>query len=449
MNILRKPVRTISGVTPLTVVLKPRKCDHGTCIFCPGGDTTPQSYTDKSPAIMRALRLDFDPYTQVKNRLEVLEKMGHPVEKIEIILLGGTFLQYPKEYKYNFVKRIFDALNSKESKTLDEAKKINETALHKCVALCIENRPDNCTLKDIKEMLEFGCTRVELGIQIPDDAIYKKINRGHTVQDVVDATKQLREAGFKIGYHYMPGLPYSTFENDLKKFRLIFDDEQFKPDQLKIYPCQIVDDAPLSSIYHKIKYVPYTTDQTRTFLREAMEIIPLYCRLMRVMREIPKEKMIGGAIRLDIRKTVEEELREEGVTMNEIRMREIGFNRKELNFDLKLKTHKYRASGGDEYFLEIINNDNILFGLLRLRLSSFGAMVRELHVYGKTLNLGDRDDFAAQHSGLGKWLMDEAEKIVAEKHTSIRVISGVGVRGYYKKLGYHLDKDKIYMEKDF
>ena len=190
---IKKPVRSISGVTPLTVVLSPKKCAHGTCIYCPGGENVPQSYTDKSPAIMRAMKLNYNPYEQVKVRLNVLKLMNHPTDKIEIIILGGTFLQYPKNYKYNFIKKIFDALNDKDSKNLEQAKKINEMAEHRCVAMCIENRPDNCADKDIKEMLEFGATRVEIGVQMPDDEIYKKTNRGHTIKDVIYATEKLKK----------------------------------------------------------------------------------------------------------------------------------------------------------------------------------------------------------------------------------------------------------------
>jgi elongator complex protein 3 len=454
----RKPVRSVSGVTPLTVVLKPRKCDHGTCIYCPGGDSVPQSYTDKSPAIMRALALKFDPYEQVQNRLKVLKKMGHPTDKIEIIVLGGTFLQYELEYQYDYIKKCFDSLNRKPSNSLEEAKKINETAEHRCVALCIENRPDNCSDEEIKRMLEFGCTRVEIGVQIPDDEIYKKINRGHTVQDVISATTRLKNAGFKVGYHYMPGLPHSTKEKDIELFKKLFDSKDFRPDQLKIYPCQIVEDSPLAKTHEILKYKPYTTEDTKDFLQKAIPLIPEYCRIMRIMREIPKEKMVdpenNKPIKLDIRKDIEENFKKQGIKINEIRMREIGFNKNfSENEELKLKKVEYNASKGKEYFLEITNSEDILYGLLRLRIlpnikNKKTAMVRELHVYGKALDLGEEGKIS-QHKGLGKKLMEEAEKIAKENSCEeIKVISGVGVREYYKKLGYNLDNEKIYMEKN-
>jgi elongator complex protein 3 len=449
----KKPVRSSSGVTPLTVVLKPRKCNHGTCIYCPGGEHVPQSYTNKSPAIMRALDLNFKPYIQIKKRLETLEKMGHQTDKIEIIIIGGTFLQYDLKYQYNFIKDCYDALNNKKSKNLEEAKKINETAKHRCVALCIENRPDNCSDKEIKRMLEFGCTRVEIGIQIPDDKIYKKINRGHTIKDVIDATYRLKNAGFKVGYHFMPGLPYSTKEKDLKLFRKLFDSENFRPDQLKIYPCQIVEDSPLAKIYNKIKYTPYTNEETKEFLKKSIPLIPEYCRIMRIMREIPKEKMISSSepIKLDIRKDIEENLKKQGIKINEIRMREIGFNEENKDLKLNLKIIKYKASKGREYFIEIINSNNILYGLLRLRIlpnERHIAMVRELHIYGHAEEIGKKGKIS-QHIGLGKQLMSEAEKIAKKECCkTIKVISGVGVREYYRKLGYILNDNKIYMEKN-
>ena len=464
----KKPVRSMSGVTPLTVVLKPRKCDHGTCIYCPGGDHVPQSYTDKSPAIMRALSLQFDPYEQVQNRLKVLKIMGHPTDKIEIIVLGGTFLQYDLDYQYNFIKRCFDSLNGRESKDLDvkgkasiaelkealeKAKKLNETAEHRCVALCIENRPDNCSQEEIERMLEFGCTRVEIGVQMPDDELYRLTNRGHKVEDVVTATKNLKNAGFKLGYHVMPGLPYSNPEKDMEMFKKIFEEERFRPDQLKIYPCQVVDDSPLGKTHKLIGFEPYDEEQTKEILRKMMEIIPEYCRVMRIMREFPKDKLVRGLVRLDLRKDIEEKLRESGVKIKEIRMREVGFNRENLNTNLKLRIIEYEASRGKEFFLQIVNEDNILFGLLRLRFTEKEkgrglAIVRELHVYGKAVEIGESGERETQHRGMGRMLMERAEKIAKENNfKKISVISGVGVREYYGKLGY--DLEGTYMVKTF
>ena len=459
-NHVKKPTRSISGITPLTVVLKPRKCEHGTCIFCPGGDYVPQSYTDKSPAIMRALAWAFDPYKQVQARLKTLKAMNHPTEKIELIVLGGTFLQYDLEYQYYFIKRCFDALNGKDADNLKQAKKINEIAEHRCVAMCTENRPDNCSGKEIKRMREFGATRVELGVQILDDDIYKKINRGHSVQDVIEATKKLKDAGFKVGYHIMPGLPGSNIEKDITLFKQVFNDDRYRPDQLKLYPCQIVADSPLAKIHKLIKYKPYDEKQTRYVLSEMIKIIPRYCRVMRVMREFPQEYTIQGVKRLDLRKDLEKQFRDENIRLDEIRYREIGFVLKhgeKVSSDLNLNILEYNASKGKEFFLEIVNKNDILFGLLRLRFPDKKgiilkelkncALIRELHVYGQALNIGEKSEKDSQHQGFGKWLMEKSEGIAKKAgYKKIAVISGVGVREYYKKLGYKLEGE--YMVKE-
>jgi len=498
---VRKPTRTISGITPVAVMLPPRKCNHGACIYCPNLGV-PQSYTPKSPVVMRAMEVKYDAYDQVRNRLKAFKAMNHPTAKIELIIMGGTFLEYPEKFQDEFIKGCYDGLNGKKLGKVTEAQKINETAKHRCVALCVETRPDVC-VKHIKKMRDWGVTRVELGVQIIDDKIYKKVNRGHTVQDVVEATKALRNAGFKIGYHIMPNLPGSSIQKDLKLFKKLFSDERFKPDQLKLYPCQVMPGSELEKMYWKKKYQPYCREKIEKVLIEMLKLVPRYCRVMRVMREIPPEYLVAGTIRIDLRKEIESELRKKNSKLKEIRYREIGFalrrsaytkevreplrgpklqnfgarDKREVNLDLKLKITKYKASKGDEYFLEIVNKDDILFGLLRLRIvtpkgvPSVGgdinkegkAIIREIHVYGQSLKLGEKgfnpqgvlqEHFKAsmlykgqQHKGLGKWLMNEAEKIVKrEKIKELAVISGIGVREYYKKLGYRL-KD-TYMVKN-
>lgn len=485
-NEVRKPTRSISGIVPLAVMLPPRKCRHGTCLYCPALNV-PQSYTPKSPVVIRAREVKYDSYKQVQARLKAFQIMHHPIEKVEIIIMGGTFLEYPKKFQYEFIKGCYDALNGKISKSLEQAKKINETAKSRCVALCIETRPDVC-IKYIPRLLEFGCTRVELGVQMPDDKIYKKIERQHKVKDVVDATKALKNAGFKIGYHIMPGLPFSNIKNDLELFKKLFSDERFKPDQLKLYPCQVIKGSELEKLYFEGKYKPYTKEQTEKILAEMLKIVPRYCRVMRVMREIPPEYLIAGTTRIDLRKDIEEELRKKNSKIKEIRYREVGFNPthssvsqmreigfaslrgKEINSDLKLKITKYKASEGEEYFLEIVNKDDILFGLLRLRVyissshnsevnnkitlrekrgdkTFLNAIIRELHVYGQALKLGEIGKIGQQHTGLGKWLMKEAENIVRKnKIKELKIISGVGVREYYRKLRYKLEKE--YMVKN-
>jgi len=450
---IRKPSKTLAGVTPIAVMCYPKKCKHGTCLYCPSLNV-PQSYTPKSPPVLRAEMLNYDPYKQVLSRLKAFKLMNHPTDKIELIVMGGNFTEYPKLYKYNFIKACYDALNGKISKTLEQAKKLNEKSKHRCVALCIESRPDTIVKNKnlIKELLKFGCTRVELGVQCLDNKIYKKIQRHHTLKDVIKATKLLRNAGFKIGYHMMLGLPGSNKKKDLEMFRRLFTDKNFKPDQLKIYPCQVIKGAKLENIYKQGKYKPYTEDEIKELIIKIMQIIPNYCRVMRIMREIPPDYLTAGTTRIDLRKDIEEEIKKRnlGSKIKEIRFREVGFvyrdipEKKDIDRNLKLKITKYKSNDGNEYFLEIINKDNILFGLCRLRINKTNkkipAIIRELHVYGKSTPLGKKGrSIISQHQGLGKLLISEAEKIVKNLNIdSLYIISGIGVRDYYRKLGYSL-----------
>jgi len=450
----RKPTKTIAGVTPIAVVLKPRKCDHGTCLYCPSFDV-PQSYTPKSPAIMRAASFEYDAKKQVISRLDAFKAMKHPTEKIELIIMGGTFTQYHLDYQEEFVKDCYDALNGIDSKDLESAKKINETAEHRCVALCIETRPDNCTEKDIKRMLKFGATRCEIGVQAIDDKIYKLNQRGHFVKDVIDATKRLKDAGFKVGYHIMPGMFGSDYKHDMEMYKELFKNEHFQPDQLKIYPCQVLKGSALETIYWQKMYKPLTEKEIKKMLIEMMKITPRYVRIMRIMREIPPEYLVAGTTKIDLRKDVDENLRDAGTKIDEIRFREVGFTIRDLikaqiNREMKLKKMEYAASKGKEIFLEVVNKDDVLFGLCRLRTVKNpwikelkdALIVRELHVYGPSLKIGDNsiEEKAVQHTGIGKWLMFEAEKIAKEKKLKkISVISGVGVREYYRRMGYELE----------
>ncbi|GAI95269.1 unnamed protein product, partial [marine sediment metagenome] len=274
----------------------------------------------------------------------------HPTDKIELIIMGGTFLEYPGKFQEEFIKGCYDGLNGGKSENLEESQKKNEQAKHRCVALCVETRPDVCS-EYIERMRKWGVTRVELGIQIIDDKIYEKVKRGHTVQDVVQATEDLRNAGFKIGYHIMPGLPGSNMEKDLRLFKKLFSDQRFKPDQLKLYPCQVMPGSELEDLYWKGKYKPYTKEKIEKILVEMLKLVPRYCRVMRVMREIPPEYVVAGTIRIDLRKDIENELRKKKSNLKEIRYREIGFalrDKKEVNFNLKLKITKYKAAKGDE-----------------------------------------------------------------------------------------------------
>ncbi len=453
VNEIRKPTKTLAGVTPIAVMAKPKKCRHGTCLYCPSLDV-PQSYTPKSPPVLRALRLKYDSYEQVVSRLKAFSLMNHPTSKIELIIMGGNFLEYSIQYQTEFVKKCYDALNGKKSSSLEEAKKINEKAKHRCVALCIETRPDSISEKIIKRILNFGCTRVELGVQCLDDEIYRFVNRGHMVEQVVSATAMLKKAGFKVGYHMMLGLPLSNPKKDYSMFVKLFKDERFKPDQLKIYPCQVIKGAYLEKLFKKGKYKPYTQKQVESLLEKIMLVIPNYCRIMRIMREIPPDYLVAGITKIDLRRDFESSLKSSKLKnkIKEIRFREIGFAIRDglkINNKIGFKVTKYRASCGDEYFLEIVNKGNILFGLLRLRINQDKtAIIREVHVYGQALKINEKAKKLGQHSGLGKMLMKKAEKIVLkEKIRKLKIISGVGVRKYYEKLGYRIDTEKIYMIK--
>lgn len=457
----RKPTKTISGVTPIAVMIKPRKCKHGTCLYCPSLDV-PQSYTPRSPAVMRAALLKYDPYKQVKARLKAFQVMKHPTDKIELIIMGGTFLSYTLKYQRWFVKRCYDALNSEDAKNdarnLEEAKKLNESARHRCVALCIETRPDVCGKKEIKRMLQFGATRCELGVQAIDNRIYKIVKRGHFVDDAVKATQLLRDTGFKIGFHVMLGLPGSSPQYDLQMFKKLFADERFKPDQLKIYPCQVIKGSRLVDWFKKGKYKPYSEKQLVGLIVEMLKTTPEYCRIMRVMREIPPDYLIAGTTRIDLRKVIDKEVEKRKIKIKEIRAREVGFalrEGKKVDMGLKLKIMRYGVTHGTEYFLQVVNKQNILFALCRLRIPKIpykhfipelkdAAIIRELHVYGPALEIGKRMLGKYQHRGLGKWLMQEAEKIAKKEQRKkgikkIAVISGVGAREYYSsKMGYKL-----------
>jgi len=447
-NEIRKPSKTLAGVTPIAVMCKPKLCKHGVCLYCPSLNV-PQSYTPKSPPVLRAERLAYNPEQQVKSRLQAFQIMHHPTDKIELIIMGGNFTEYPENYKEDFVKQCYDALNGKKSKNLEQAKKLNETAKHRCVALCIESRPDTIAnnKNSIPELLDFGCTRVELGVQCLDDKIYKKVNRGHTLGDVVDATRILKDANLKVFYHMMLGLPGSNEKKDLKMFQTLFRDERFKPDGLKIYPCQVIGGAKLVELYKKGKYKPYSEEKIKELIIKIMQIIPNYCRVMRVMREIPPEFLVAGTKRIDLRKDIEEEIRKRKLKINEIRFREIGFEyrdklpKEKINNQLKLKVTKYKASGGDEYFLEFVNRNNILFGLCRLRIKGELGAIRELHVYGQSLAIGEKPtSIMTQHRGLGKLLVKKAEEIAKKAGVkNLQVISGVGVREYFYKQGYNLE----------
>ena len=453
---MKKSTRTISGVTPVAVMTMPLKCP-GHCIYCPTYSDTPQSYTPESPAVLRGKRCDFDAEGQVRLRLKALTDMGHPTDKVELIVMGGTFLASPQDYQYRFIKDCFDALNGKESATLEEAKRVNETASHRCVGLCIETRPDWCGQEEIDRMLEFGTTRVELGVQTLDDEIYRLTRRGHMVADVVKATALLKEHAFKVHYHWMPGLPGSTPEEDLKLSRMLFDDAQFRPDGLKLYPTMVVAGTELEKWYREGRYQPYDDHTMVDLIAEIKSVVPRYVRISRVLRDIPPQFIVGG-LKDSLRDMVKQRMREKGMECKCIRCREYGHRLRE-GWEIGkpwMATMDYEASGGREIFLSLEDEQETLFGLLRMRIQakpiaglgedSGGnqALIRELHVYGPELSLSQRNPKAAQHRGLGKALLREAEQIAAERFKAqwMVILSGVGAREYYRtEFGYHSQGD--------
>jgi elongator complex protein 3 len=445
---MKKISRTISGVTPVAVMVSPQGCPNA-CVYCPTYPEAPKSYTPDSPAVLRASKHNFEASSQVAVRILNLADMGHPVDKIELIIMGGTFLAYPEDYQYRFIKDCYDSLNGCVATSLEEAKRTNETSQHRCVGLCIETRPDWCGEKEISHMLDFGTTRVELGIQALDDEIYKLVKRGHKVQAVIDATRLLKEHGLKVHYHWMPGLPGSTREHDLEMSRLLFSDDRFKPDGLKLYPTLVVENTELEKWYREGRYQPYAMDELVDLMIDIKMSVPGYVRISRVMRDIPTKFIVAGSKDLALRGTIRERMKERGLRCRCIRCREHGHRAKQgWKFgEPVLKRMDYESCGGHEVFLTFEDSKESIFGLLRLRINShvpengFKAIVREIHVYGSAVPLGGHDDNAVQHKGLGSRLLAEAERIASGEFgaTELAVISGVGARDYFRnEMGYSL-----------
>ncbi len=466
--VLRKRIpRTLSGVTPVAVMTV-SSCPHGRCIYCPRGDRAPQSYTGREPAALRAAQNRFDPWLQVRARLKQYEQLGHPTDKCELIIMGGTFLAQSLKYKGSFIKGCYDGFNGYHSPDLPTARDNNEFAKHRVVGLTIETRPDWSKKPHINEMLYYGATRVELGVQTIYNNIYERIQRGHTVEDVVEATQLLKDSGFKICYHMMPGL-FLSKEEDVEVIKKLFDDERFRPDMLKIYPTLVMEDTGLYHLWKRGEYRPYNTQEAMDVISEMYRYIPEYVRVMRVQRDIPTHLVIDGVKNSNLRQLVERQAREKGIVIHEIRYREYGMMlyrmlREGINIDWErwnkqsIKITRYRASGGTEYFISYENGYNAILGFVRLRIpyESFRpeitketGLIRELHVYGSELPVGKRQEIklSVQHKGIGRKLMNLAEEIAKDVGMKdMIVISGVGVRGYYRKLGYSLKGPYMWKE---
>ncbi len=448
-------------MTPVAVMARPMKCP-GQCLYCPSYPEAPQSYTPESPAVIRARRCNYDPGEQVRLRLRILAEMGHPTDKIDLIVMGGTFLAYPEDYQHQFVKDCYDALNGEASATLQEAKKRNETASQRCTGLCIETRPDWCGQAQIERMLDFGTTRVELGVQTLSDEIYRTVRRGHEVKDVVRATALLKEHGLKVYYHWMPGLPGSSPELDMELTRRLFDDESFRPDGLKLYPTMVVEGTELDRWYREGRYQPYDFYTVVDLMARIKSIVPKYVRILRVLRDIPAKYIVAGC-RDSLRDVVKQTMKQRGLECRCIRCREYGHRRNsgwEIGEPHLVRTD-YQASGGREVCLSFEDERETLFGLLRMRIQArqvpaLGpgregntALIRELHVFGPEVPLNEQRPEAAQHKGLGKALLHGAERIATDEFQAgrILVLSGTGAKEYYRtELGY--DSEGDYMVKE-
>lgn len=449
--LVRKPVKTASGVAVIALMPKPYACPHGRCSYCPGGIeyNSPNSYTGREPSTQNAIANSYDPKKQILDKLEHLIAYGHDSTKLELVIVGGTFLFMPRSYQIDFIKSCYDALNGFDSKDLESAKKNNEKANFRNVGFTIETKPDYCKKEHVDWMLEYGVTRVEIGVQSLHEKVYEIVNRGHTYKDVIESFEISKDAGYKIVAHMMPGLPSMTPEEDIDDFKKLFADPQLRPDMLKIYPTLVLEDTPLYATYKEGKFTPYSDDEMVRVLTEIKKIIPRWARIMRVQREISSDQIIAGPKLGNLRQIVQQNLKKQNISCKCIRCREAGLSEGTINMDdIKMHRENYDSSGGNEVFLSYDDSHDKIFGFLRLRKPSSSAhrsevtsnscIVRELHVYGRSLKIGERENDTIQHSGLGKNLMSEAEKISMEEFDAKRllVISAVGTREYYRKLGY-------------
>jgi elongator complex protein 3 len=470
-NVLKtRPIRSLAGVVNVSVMTKPYDCP-GKCIYCPSEINLPKSYLPGEPAVERAKRLDFDPYLQTIKRIEVLSMSGHSTDKIELRVIGGTWSYYEKKYRIWFAKNCFDACNETKNESYDQnlpietlwkklkmAQKKNEKAKHRIVGMSFETRPDFISLKEVEEMKRLGATKIELGVQSIDDEVLKITKRGHLVDKTIKATEILKDAGFKVAYQIMLNLPLSNPEKDIETFKILFSNPNFQPDYLKIYPCALIKETPLFEMYEKGEYMPYDKKTLINTIKSIKKIIPHYTRVERIIRDIPAQLIVAGGAKIsNLRQIIDEEMRTENWQCQCIRCREA--KNSKITGEIKIFRYDYTASFGKEIFLsfEDANRKN-LYSLLRLRIPKSEqtevipvlkerAIIRELHTYGQAASIADNNS-KVQHRGLGKRLVKEAERIVKEEFgmKKIAIISGVGVRSYYReKLGYRL-KDE-YMVK--
>ena len=444
-RIRMKPVRTLSGVTTVTVLTKPYPCP-GKCIFCPTDVRMPKSYVPDEPGARRALNHNFDPYRQVEARLTALDEIGHPTDKVELLILGGTWNSYRRDYQKWFIQRCFDAMNGVESSTLDEAHKINEASLHRNVGLVIETRPDHVNADELTWMRSLGVTKVQMGVQSLDDTVLALNQRGHTVSETLQAVSLLRAFGYKIVLHWMPNLLGATPDSDREDFLRLW--EGCSPDEIKIYPNQLLESTDLYEYWLRGEYKPYTTETLIDLIADIKPSIPRYCRVNRVIRDIPSTHVVEGNKRTSLRQDVHREMLNRGTRCQCIRCREVRGKSVDSK-NLSTEDFMYKTGNGEEHFLSFVTPDDKLAGFLRLSLPGENspdtglkelegvALIREVHVYGQSLMVGIEQAGAAQHAGLGTELLQRAERVAYEcGYRRLAVISAVGTRQYYLGRGF-------------
>ncbi len=456
-----KPMRTISGIANVAIMARPAACGGG-CIYCPKGKDAPQSYTGKEPATRRAIRNDYDPFEQVHDRLGQYERNGHSIDKSKLIIMGGTFPFQDPDYQEAFLKKAFDGLNTygdgEEADSLEEAQVQNETAEVRNVGVTFETRPDIAETKHINRILDMGGTRVEMGVQTVFDETHERTNRGHGMEPVIKATKRLKNAGFKVAYHLMLGLPGEDYEDDIEKFREVFSNSDYQPDEIKIYPCEVIEGTELHRRYEEGDFEPITDEEAKERLKKAQkDIIPPHVRVKRVMRDIPSTEVDAGPQLTNMRQMALQELHSEDERCRCIRCREVGHVKRTHDLvpdEPELLERVYDASEGKEFFLSFEDTDkDIILGFTRLRappeshreeIGDDTLIVRQLKVMGSATDIGSEGD--VQHQGFGKRLMNAAEEKAEELgREKVVVISAVGTREYYRKFGY--EREGPYMVK--
>uniref|UniRef100_A0A8D1R2U7 Elongator complex protein 3 n=1 Tax=Sus scrofa TaxID=9823 RepID=A0A8D1R2U7_PIG len=454
-----KPIRTASGIAVVAVMCKPHRCPHisftgNICVYCPGGPDSDFEYSTQSPTSMRAIRARYDPYLQTRHRIEQLKQLGHSVDKVEFIVMGGTFMALPEEYRDYFIRNLHDALSGHTSNNIYEAVKYSERSLTKCVGITIETRPDYCMKRHLSDMLTYGCTRLEIGVQSVYEDVARDTNRGHTVKAVCESFHLAKDSGFKVVAHMMPDLPNVGLERDIEQFTEFFENPAFRPDGLKLYPTLVIRGTGLYELWKSGRYKSYSPSDLIELVARILALVPPWTRVYRVQRDIPMPLVSSGVEHGNLRELAFARMKDLGIQCRDVRTREVGIqeiHHKVRPYQVELVRRDYVANGGWETFLSYEDPDqDILIGLLRLRKCSEEtfrfelvggvSIVRELHVYGSVVPVSSRDPTKFQHQGFGMLLMEEAERIAREEHGSgkIAVISGVGTRNYYRKIGYRL-----------